>query len=226
MNVFILFIVFVFLFGLYLLIFGLISPKTFLKFMPSKYQNRAKSSLLGCFIMIVSSILAASVPESMTNEPILNEPVDSLASVPKSEEKSPWIYEHNIDKMTDDTIFYATSRSNNYEEFDFPYSGGSTVNLILRKKKNKNEVIFRVINGQIMSSYNSSDYVRIRFDNSQPESFYYNSADDGSADCAFINQSNALLKKIKESKLLAVEIPFFQEGRRVFYFSVEKLVWK
>lgn len=220
------------------MIFGTISPKIFIKFYPEKYRKRGYALLSGLLLFVFTSIIASFIPdnaeetfESTNNhanfDVSINQDsiVDTTNSPAKRKKPTTWKYEYSVDRMTDDTIRFATTRSNNYEEFDFPYQGGSTVNMTLRKRNGKNEIYFRVINGQIMSSYNSDEYVRIRFDKSQPVTYYFNSADDGSSDYAFINNSNQLINKIKNSKLIAVEIPFYQEGRRVFYFSVEDLEW-
>lgn len=89
----------------------------------------------------------------------------------------------------------------------------------------KNEVILQITKGQFMTSISGSEYVRFKFDGGEPIKYYFNGSSDGDSTYAFINQSNALIKKIKDAKEIKIDVPLFQEGRPVFNFSVSGLKW-
>lgn len=77
-----------------------------------------------------------------------------------------------------------------------------------------------------MSSLFGNEYLRIKFDDEELMTVNYNSSNDGSLDYAFPQQSAKLINKIKTAQHVKIDVPVFEEGRKVFDFDIEGLVWK
>lgn len=209
-------------------IIGMISPSAALFFMKNKEKRKRglvfKIYFTAFFFFPLLSVITSpemknvSEVEETIKEDNIIEPVQEI-------KKEDWKYTSSIDKMTNDSIKYAYVTSNNYEEFKFPYNGGSYMNLWIRKKDGRNDVYFQISNGQFLTSYDNSEYIRVSFDDSKPVTYYFSSAADGSADIIFVNNVSAFLKRLKTAKLIKVDFPMYQEGRPVFYFSVSNLNW-
>jgi len=176
---------------------------------------------------IIALIIIANIGGS-DNKP--DTPVNKKSEVSsnnsvKEEPKSNWAYTQDIDKMTNDKRYFASCISTNEIEFDFPYNGGSSFTLIVRQMGKGNEIVLKVSKGQFMSSIGSSEYIRAKFDNEQPLSFSYNSAADGSDNIIFLDNSDKFLLKLKNSKKILLEAPFFSAGRQHIEFNVDGLKW-
>lgn len=64
-----------------------------------------------------------------------------------------WQYSNTEDKMRGERFDYAILDSTNKIEFDFPYNGGSTLQLVVRKKNGKvDAILLSVTKGQILCS--------------------------------------------------------------------------
>lgn len=155
-----------------------------------------------------------------------NDSVDTTAVVETVQSTSPWSYFTDTDEMTDAETYYATVESENEVEFEFPYNGGSTLGLTLRKSpKFGTDVYIKISKGQFMSSI-SGVPVSLRIDSEKAFKTTANGASDGSSDVLFLSNAKSLIKKLKTAKTLKVEVEFFQEGYRTFTFNVEGLEWE
>lgn len=188
--------------------------------MEEKNEKRVKGCLAGIaffllFCLVMSMCFGDSDEEQTTSSPQSAE----------LQQQSNWEYSQSFDEMNETTIYAATCTSTNMHEFDFPYSGGSVLYLVVRSMNGKNDVYLKVSKGQVMTSISGSEYARFKFDDGKPESYSYSSADDGSSEYAFLNASGRLIEKIKKAKHIKIDLPFFQAGRPVFDFDVEGLEW-
>lgn len=136
-----------------------------------------------------------------------------------------WQYSEDEDKMTHEKRYFASCVSNNEIEFEFPYDGGSNFTLTLRNMGKGNEIILEVSKGQFMPGIMSGEYCRVKFDEGETVKYTYNSAEDGSADIIFFDNSPKFLLNLKKAKKLMIEAPFYNAGRQVIYFDVEGLNW-
>lgn len=125
--------------------------------------------------------------------------------------------------MTDKIIYFANCDASNVLNFGFPYEGGSTLTILVRKMDGKNEVILQVSKGQFSSAYDSS--VKMKFDNGKVLSYDFTEAADGSSDYIFLHPASSIIKKIKNAKSIKIEAPFFEQGRQVAEFNVSGLNW-
>lgn len=136
-----------------------------------------------------------------------------------------WIYQNQTDEMDGGTNKFAWLKSDNFINMDFPYHGDTYAWLTVRKtKKYGTDVYVKIDRGQFGGK--GTDYVRVRFDDAQPVKYKYNEADDGSNDIVFLRNVKDFIAKAKKAKRIKVEVPLWQEGNRVFDFSVdESLEW-
>ena len=141
------------------------------------------------------------------------------------EPESPWSYQTTEDEMTGAKRYFASVYSTNQLQFDFPYSGGSTAQLIVRNMKGKNNVLLKIDKGQFITSLGNDEHVRVKFDEGDVKNYSYSSADDGSSDIIFINYSSQFINQLKQADKLMIEAPFYDAGRQVIKFDVSGLEW-
>lgn len=210
-----------------LFIVGLFNPKASLFWMSDK-EKRKRGISAGIYLAtwLVLGIIGGALADddSPTNEKAteVSATQSSSSNVTKPEN---WQYYERKDEMSENILYTATCVSTNMHDFDFPYNGGSYLYLIIRNMDGKNDVYLQISKGQVMTSISGSEYVRFKFDGGEPIKYYFSSSSDGDSTYAFLNQSNALIKKIKGAKDIKIDIPLFQEGRPVFNFNVSGLEW-
>jgi hypothetical protein len=93
-------------------------------------------------------------------------------------------------------------------------------------KNNGNEVILKIDKGQFMGNVSGDAYVRVKFDNTKPQNYYYNEAADGSSNYIFLNAANDFIKKIKTAQKVIIESQFYNNGVKQMEFNVSGLQWK
>lgn len=139
-----------------------------------------------------------------------------------------WNYSTATDEMNDSKSRFASITSDNTVDFDFPYQGGSSLTLTVRyAKKYGTDVYVKISSGQFVGNeYEGTNNIRVRFDNGSPMKFTTNEPSDGSSDLLFLNNAKKFIKLAKKAKTIKIEAPFYQEGNRVFTFTVdEPLKW-
>jgi hypothetical protein len=135
-----------------------------------------------------------------------------------------WAYDSSTDAMRGTTSHFANIDSDNKLDFKFPYGGGSTGTLTLRKDPKLN-VILRVDKGQFLCDEFSHTSVSVKFDDGLIERFRCNSPSDGRANEIFIEGETKFVNHLRHASKLVIESEFFQEGRRQLLFDVRGLNW-
>lgn len=139
-----------------------------------------------------------------------------------------WNETTSVDEMTDSENIWKSIYSDNEKEFDFPYNGGSRLQITVRyMKKYGSDVILTLTKGQIhCSEYSGTNYVTVRFDEYPPKKFGVNEPADGSSDYVFLKNPRGFINAAKKAKSIKVQIPVYQEGNPTFLFTVdESLTW-
>ena len=138
---------------------------------------------------------------------------------------SKWRYNQNQDEMRNQTTYSAILESNNSVDFDFPYSGGSTLSIQLRQDpKYGKDVIFFISKGQIPCF--SGCTASVKFDNGRIQTLRFVGAENGHADTIFLSNNVAgFVKQLRSSKTMMAEVEFYDEGRRQFQFDTSGLEW-
>lgn len=214
-------------------------------FKPQKYNTDRKTAVkktLGLWLisfivlMILVSITTPDEKVENKNANIQNssEEIDNttVASQPKPVDKqevakpSNWWYDAEVDKMRGTKSYFAGVKSLNSANFDFPYQGKSHLNIQVRNKNSKNEVIFIIDKGQFDCGFDGCQ-IAVKFDNGSVQKYRVSNADNGVSTVLFLsNNSNGFIKKLKSSKSVMIEANFYQEGAEQFEFNIEGLEWK
>ena len=204
---------------------------------PKQKGGCLKYGLIGFGVFMLIGVIANIGDNSNSNSQNRNSDsitVDSVetddistASQEYNQLKS-WNYFTDTDEMNDSKSRFASLVSDNTVNFDFPYQGGSSLSLIVRyMKKYGTDVYIKISSGQfICNEYQGTNNVRVRFDDAAPIKFSTNEPSDGSSDMLFLNNAKKFIKLAKQAKTIKIEAPFYQEGNRIFTFTVDKpLEW-
>ncbi len=169
----------------------------------------------------MEAVAAASEATVAASEAVALAPIES---------DSRWEYESSKDEMRDIEKQYASINSINTVDFDFPYDGGSTLQIVLRRDVGKpTEVLFTISKGHLTCNTFTDDcYASVKIDNSAIDEISLVGTSDYSSEVLFIESekdSKQFVQKLLKAKNVIVELPFYQEGRKQFKFNVEGLKW-
>ncbi|CAG2532946.1 hypothetical protein MAR621_03140 [Maribacter dokdonensis] len=184
--------------------------------------------IAGFVVLFVGAAVFAGIfsssQEDQEQSPInTNKIVQEENAEPKKIEN--WEYSSNVDEMDGNTNYFAVATSINQLDFDFPYNGGSNGYITIRNMDGENTIAISVDKGQFQTSFGNNEHLRIKFDDEELRKYNFSSASDGSMNVVFPAQAKALIQKIKASKTVKIEAPFYNEGRQVLNFNIDGLVW-
>ena len=181
---------------------------------------------MGGAVLLSATTNCSSTREQNTSfDSTSTELIDSV-SVENAEQD--YVYSEKIDEMTDAKIKFASIRSENTVELNFPY-GECALTYCVRKNSNGvNDVYLILSSGQFSGGeYDGSNYVMVRFDDFPATKYTFSEAADGSSDVIFLNNTKDFIKRAKKATKIKIEVPLFQEGNRLFRFSASKpLAWE
>ncbi len=195
---------------------------------------RKTNNVLGCLglIALIAVIVKCSqdAPLPPTTEPTaktadLDSSTNAVTSFPIDEKpKSNWTVTSSTDELRGKAIHYASVSSSNSVEFDFPYNGGSSLTMTVRRHPQYgDDVVFQISKGQFTcgidncrGNINFGDGAQ-RINLSTPE--------DHSSDTLFATSGGSIISKLKKSNRVIVELPFYQEGNQQFTFDTNGLLW-
>lgn len=133
-----------------------------------------------------------------------------------------WTYGQRIDKMRNTSTSYAVVISENKADFAFPYDGGSFASIALRKRPGEAAAVtFSVTKGHFNCAMGCE--ISAKFDDGRVERFSGIGTNNGAVDLIFIEPELRFINKLKASKKLIIEAPFYQEARTQFEFLVSGL---
>ena len=136
-----------------------------------------------------------------------------------------WTYRTTEDKMRQTNTKYAELRSTNRAQLDFPYRGGSTLQLILRKRSEDDlDVILWLNKGQVPC--HDRCVVTAKFDDDDPLEFFAVGPQSASSDSLFLYEEQAIVDRLKTAKKLIVEVLIYDHGKFQFTFSPRGLKWQ
>ena len=189
-------------------------------------------------LMVLSAVLAAmsdDVVDTQADTSSSNQ-IEPLVALDNSNEnvapetqpvKSNWEYDESIDEMRGTTSYTAIAMSKNDVYLDSPYGGGTNLGVIVRNSDELgNEVLFVTNNGQLWCEY-SDCIMSVKFDDEDVGRYSISRAAGGSSDAMFLNDSEGdFIDKLKKSKVMMIEIGFFNNGNKQFTFNVTDLDWQ
>lgn len=135
-----------------------------------------------------------------------------------------WRYAQRKDEMRGTTTKFASIVSGNSHSFAFPYSGGSKLEVTLRRTGGADEVMLEISKGQFTSCI-SHCTIAAKFDDGKVLTYTGSAAAAGRSDVIFINETSGFVRRIGQAKRLTLEPEFYREGRRQFSFEVSGLKW-
>lgn len=152
---------------------------------------------------------------------------DGLAKL--KAEMASWRYKETKDEMRNKTSYFASKTSNNTIELSFPYQGGSSITLMLRKHSEYgNDVMFTLSKGQFSCRIDSCN-ISVKFDDGNIEKYAVSEAESGPNDVLFLSGKKNMKKfmdKLKSAKKMVIEFPIYDYGRAQFTFDTQGLEWK
>ncbi len=196
----------------------------------NKQVNNKKGVKIGCLVLVLISFLilifAIFSDGDNSKKEEASSGSDKSETTQQSEIVQNWKYQDEEDKMTGTIHHLATCESTNILNFKFPYEGGSTCKLIIQKVGDDSAVLLYVSKGQFSPSILSDEYCRVKFDEDKTVNYTYNDpSNDASVEYIIFDNPIRFINKLKNTKKLLIEAPFFQEGRQIIEFNTEGLNW-
>ena len=186
-------------------------------------------------LFLLSPLLCACADDSSQKRAIESVPADSVSAIilhPSADSllipaERGYIYYDEDDEMTDTKTRYARLVSDNSVTLDYPYGECRLSCLIRKSAKYGTEVMLRISSGQFYGdAYNENNYVCIRFDSSRSVNYSFEESRDGSPEWIFLNNTQDFIRRAKRARSIKIEVPIFQEGRRLFRLTSDKpLEW-
>lgn len=179
----------------------------------------------GAFLLSTTTSCSSTKEQNASFDSTSTETIDNLSV---EEPELNYVYSEKIDEMTDAKIKFASIRSENTVELNYPY-GECALTYCVRKNSNGvNDVYLVLSSGQFSGGeYDGSNYVMVRFDDFPATKYTFSEAADGSSDIIFLNNTKDFIRRAKKATKIKIEVPLFQEGNRLFRFSASKpLVWE
>ncbi len=133
-----------------------------------------------------------------------------------------WLYGEKADSMRNKTVYFAAVKSDTLLQFSFPYQGGASASLHLRKNAGeKTDVYVEVDKGQFVTPL-----IHAKFDDGPILTYRIVYPTDGSTNVVFLSPSETFIQNLRKSKRLMMEITFYNEGSHQLAFDIVGLNWK
>ncbi|WP_345954115.1 hypothetical protein [Mucilaginibacter sp. PAMB04168] len=176
-------------------------------------------------LILGSLLLACGGPATDSKSADTTEVDGAKKEAGKSEGSSTkWNYTNEVDKMTSKKKYFASIDSDNQLDFEFPYDGGSTASILVRKQDNSNEVLLSVSKGQFIVGIDGGT-VKVRFDDNKAMTFPCSEPSSGSSDLIFIGNEKKFIKNLKTAKKLLIQAEFYEAGLKEMEFSTAGFKW-
>ncbi|QXV65112.1 hypothetical protein INP83_18845 [Mucilaginibacter sp. 21P] len=143
---------------------------------------------------------------------------------PTATDSTKWEYHEEEDKMTSKKTYFASIEANQQLQFDFPYDGGVTASILVRKKGGENEVMLNVSKGQFNMGIDGGS-LKARFDSDKAKTYSTSGPSDQSGNVMFISSAGGFIKNLKTHKKLLIETEFYNEGSRQMEFDIADFKW-
>ncbi len=200
---------------------------------PKKKMGAGKIILIILACLIGIGVISSMCSRTDDNDLLSSVNDDSIKQVARENlakaNIKTWEESSEKDEMTDAMTYWASIKSDNTENFNFPYEGGSRLIIWVRKSsKYGNDVYIKITKGQLLSNkYNGTNYVSVRFDDAPAKKYSTVEPSDLSSDQLFLNNAKDFIANAKKAKTIKIEVPVYQEGNRVFIYRLdEPLKWE
>jgi len=176
-------------------------------------------------LMVIGQLVRPSHTDVAAASASTQPPV--TAQVAPTPEQVPihWHYDEQRDEMRGTVRKYAWANADEQLQFAFPYGGGSTPSIRLRKSGRGTEVLLDVSKGQFMCFIDGC-WVYVKFDGGAVTRYSAVPPSDGTSNVLFLDPAAQFVKKLKKANHVTIEAEFYQEGKRQMTFDVAGLDWK
>lgn len=182
-------------------------------------------ALLLAIVVVTSRSSDTSRPAAANS---MSAPQAVLASAPAAPTTPTkhWEYLSGKDEMTGKYIALASVEANEKANFRFPYDGGSTATLSVRRHpKYGLDISISMSKGHFLCHRSDCD-ITVRFDDAPPRRYTGVKPTDGSSDRVFFNGQRKLLDELRKAKITKIEATFYQDGPRVMTFNTAGLAFQ
>lgn len=187
-------------------------------------RKKTTSIFTWIIALFVGYVIFRTVLVSQTSSPP-SIPATASTTVPAIPSKHTWRYDTTKDKVSSKEGKSAMLESTNSFDLEFPYQGGTTGTLIVRKHpRHGKDVIINISKGQLLCGIRECQ-VSVKFDDKPPITVTATPPADHSNESLFLSGFERLVKGMKESKTTIVELTFYRQGAKTFMFSTEGLKW-
>ena len=146
---------------------------------------------------------------------------DEAKVAERSADAAKWRYASGSDPMASRPSRTASIDSENTVEFGFPYEGQQHATLTLRNHPSYGrDVILNIREGQILCSSYDDCSIRVRFDDGPAERWTGAGPADNSSTTVFIRNYSRFVQRLRNAKVVRIQIPVYQEGAPTFEFRV------
>lgn len=168
-----------------------------------------------------SDTTTTTPPATVSTSPEMEPPVafTQPAVAATSPDAGHWIYEETR------TGYKAFTVSPDVLHFKFPYEGGSTATLTLRRRSGETHAYIEVSKGQFNRSFQGGT-ARVRFDNRPSVSYPLIAAANGRANILFFANEQQLIDQLKGARKMVVTVEFTGQDTRDITFGTANLRWK
>lgn len=140
--------------------------------------------------------------------------------------KSKWTYDTQKDEMRGKVGKYATLKSENTINFEFPYGEQPGVLTIRQDPQFGLDAMFSVPSGQILCHGFGDSYINVKFDDGAIQRFNCTSSSDGSSEVAFMSNPKQFISALRTAKRAVIEAEFYQAGRQQYVFETQSFIWE
>lgn len=146
---------------------------------------------------------------------------EEARAVERAADAAKWSYSSTTDPMASRPSRTAVIQSENTVEFGFPYEGAQHATLVLRNHPSYGrDVILQIREGQILCPSYDDCSIRVRFDDGPAERWTGAGPADNSSTTVFIRNYSRFLQRLRNAKVVRIQIPVYQEGAPTFEFRV------
>jgi len=135
-----------------------------------------------------------------------------------------WQYSETKDEMTEKVTSTAYIESRDVASLKFPYEGGTTMRLWIRKKDGVQDAYIVTTNGQIHDDFDNKT-LSIRFDDDKPIDYTVLESADANPEYRFIASANKFIDRLKTAKKVKIQVQFYNNGSHTYSFDVSGLKW-
>lgn len=150
----------------------------------------------------------------------------AAADAANNDPKESWSYSTFKDEMTDKETSVASLTSNNSIQQSFPYDGGTTLRMNVRRHpRHGTDVYFVLSSGQLLCNSYDGCSATVRFDDGAARKISMSGSSDNSSDTVFVNDAASFISKLKASKKFVISLEIYQSGAPNFTFDSAGLSW-